>query len=690
MIEWEVIGGNLQVYDDNSVVAVTVTGPDLAVEGDGSGLPRPVDATVDVLASELRLPMGAVDVTDRAGDVRYELGNETNSLDLIDGEYVLDVDAEVRIFLRASGPFSVRTTTESEEVVLTFEEPSRVTLGFRSRYAGPTGTLTVDPTPSGLATALSHSHAAHETTGPDRSFPTFRGHPPLFHLGDRTEVPQAVAQATVDTGIELTVPSSVPSLFVLAPLSYYLGATVRTTDREQPTLSAPDVGVEHNLASMPELERDATRVLRRVFFLDCLVRNAGPYGTTLAESSLLDALELDADRLYDATLAERLRTYLDVPHAAVERRLPDWHLSTYVEPTAEHVDALPFLLDDLALVYTPKTSELEGAELVERSLGDFYRGRRSGAGQVASVDILKPELRSSRVHGWLAAGTPIDVFKSAPAAYQNRLAHLGRDRETTKVVVVLNDREMDGEHVDVEPIYRDRAKDLPIDLTVRDHLSTVKLARTFESDVDFVHYIGHCEEAGLRCPNGYLSATSLSTCNAQAFFLNACGSYYEGIELVEKGAVAGAVTFSQVLNDHAVKVGSAFARLLVHGFSVERAMQLARRRIMMGKDYAVVGDGTHVVTQNETRPPATATLEAVGEEYLLTYDQYAAGTAGEHYHPHVGDGNYSYLCGSESEFVLEETEVVDFLGRAEMPVVYGGDFYWSDELHEAFTGQGPV
>jgi hypothetical protein len=66
----------------------------------------------------------------------------------------------------------------------------------------------------------------------------------------------------------------------------------------------------------------------------------------------------------------------------------------------------------------------------------------------------------------------------------------------------------------------------------------------------------------------------------------------------------------------------------------------------------------------------------------LTYDQFSTADTGGYYHPYVGDNDYSYLCGNESEFALDATEVAAFLRRAEMPVVYDGDFYWSDELFE--------
>jgi len=681
MIEWETTSAGLRVYDGNNS-SLSLSGPELDVVSSEGDIPRPVEESLKCAVDELRLSDAVVYVTSLSSGDRYELGLE-EPLKLPPDEYLVDVDAEIKTYVRLTGALSVRRTTDYSEVVVVMPERTTVTVGFRARHDEPTDRLTVPPTPAGVATALSYSHAGHRTSGPDRTFPTLRGHPPVVELGDTVDVPDRVRDGVYDTGVELAVPPRVEDLLVVAPLAHYLQARVHTVARERPVLRAPAQNVERELDPMPDLERDATRVLRKTFFLDCLVRNVGPYSTNLAEASLLDTLGLDARRLYEATPTERLSTYLDVPFVAIERRLPDWHLSTYVEPVVEYTPTLPYLLNDLSLVYTPRTSALEGGELVERSLGDFYR---SGAGQVASVDVVKPELRSSRIHGWLADGVPIDVFKSTPAAHRNHFGYADADPGPTEAVVVLNDDEMYGEHVDVESVYRERGENLPLTVEVYDHLSTDELARVFEEGGDLVHYIGHCEEDGLRCPNGHMAASTLTECNAQTFFLNACGSYYEGMELVERGAVAGAITFSQVLDEHAARVGSAFARLLVHGFSIERAMQLARRRIMMGKDYAVVGDGTHVLTQSENRLPATAELEQVApDRFLLTYDQFQADDIGGYYHPYVGSNEYSYLCGNESEFALDRTEVLGFLEHAEMPVIYDGEFRWSHELHRLLS-----
>jgi hypothetical protein len=690
MIEWEVTESGLRVLDaDNSEMAVRSPGLDLArTEAD---LPRPVDSTLTCSAPELAFPSAVVYVTPLSGGSTRELGPDTEPLALPDGEYVVDVDAEIKTYLRVSGELSIRRTADYDHVIVSFPERTEVGIGFRSRSESPTHGMTIPPTANGLATALSHLHASHKTTGVDRSYPSLRGHPPRLELGEEVTVPDEVVAATPDTGIELVAPDDLKTLFVLAPLAYYLQASVDVDDRSAPMLRITSLDVERDLSAMPGLERDVTQLLRQVFFLDCLVRNVGPYGTKLAEASLLDTLGLDAGALYDAAPGERLATYMSVAHDAIQHRLPDWHLSTYVDPTPDHLGTVPYLLDRLSLIYRPRTSELEGSELVARSLDDFYRGSsvsQRGAGQVASVDIVKPELRGGRIHGWLAEGTPIDVFKCSPAAYENRVDYLERKEEAIDITVVLNDEEMADEHLDVAEIYRQRGDDLPIEVTVREQLSSAQLARLFESRQDFVHYIGHCEETGLRCPDGYMAASSLDRCRAQTFFLNACGSYYQGLELVEKGSVAGAITFSQVLNDHAVKVGSAFARLLVHGFGIERALQLARRRIMMGKDYAVVGDGTHSLTQSENRLPATARLERVErDQYLLSYDQFSSRHVGSFYQPFLESNDYSYLCGNESEHALTRSQLLAYLDRAEMPIIYDGDVCWSDELHAAISGE---
>ncbi len=714
MIEWEGDARTLRVTDADNA-AVEIGGTAFTVEGPGDDIPRPVDETVVATARTIEFPHTVVYAFALGADDRYELGPGDEPISLPAGEYVVDIDTEIKCYLRFSGRARIHRTPDFESVVVTFPTKTRVVIGLRSRHELPAGTITVPDSPEALATAVTHLASSHKTTGPDRTYPTLRGHPPLLETGSSLSVPDVVREATVDSGIELVVPAEYESLYAVAPLAYYLQAKVQTPTPDSngqtlPQLRIPTLDVEKSLEPIPTLEEDVTRLLRSIFFLDCLVRNAGPYGTTLDEATLLDPLGFDPETLYEATPERRLARYLEVPFSAIEHRLPEWHLSTYVTPEYNRITALPYLLDRLSLIYTPRTSALEGTELIERSLNDFYRGRqpsrtaeptgshrntdhrnldRSNARQAASVEIVKPDLRHGRVHGWLADGVPIDVFKSTPEAYENRLEFIKRDSDSTSIRVVLNDPEMAGEHEAVANIYRQRSRELPIDVAVEveESLRCAELADRFESEHDFVHYIGHCDRDGLRCPDGNLSMSSLDRSRVQTFFLNACGSFHEGMTLIEKGSAAGAVTFTKVLNEHAVKVGSMFAKLLVHGFSIERAIRLARRRIMMGKDYAVVGDGTHSLTQGEHRVPTTITvktLESDTDEYFVTFDCYSTRVTGSYYFPHTPDNDRAYLCGQRSHFRLYRQALAQLLKETEAAVVYNGDIYWSTELCDEF------
>jgi hypothetical protein len=695
MIEWEETESGLRVYDR--------TKTEVSVETDGwettdadQDIDRPLDETVSGYVSEIRLPAALVKVTDLSSGEEYEHGGDAESLDLPESEYRLNIELNIKTYLQFTGAVTIEKTADFNELYISFPEHSQVTFGFRSFHKQPADTLTVPPTPEGVATAVTHLSSVFKTTSPMRSYPTLRGHPPKIELGGDVDVPEPVREEQADVGIELIVPESFQYVFVAAPLAYYLQAELTVEDRRTPVLRAPEAGVEHRFTPFPGFQHEIVEMLRRVFFMDCLVRNAGEYSWDLAELSLLDDIGVDPEVIYEASPAEQLATYLDAPYERIDGDLPEWHLATHVEPVPDNVTALPFLLNSLSIIYHPESSDLEKDRLLNKSIDDFYRaevsdGRtpkpdtalaRTGTGPVESVDRRDPILHEGRVNGWLADGVPIDVFKAVPEAYENRFDYIDQSEGDIDVTVILNDDEMASEHETVAGIYDERAKSLPIDVTVHEHLTKAELADVFESSHDFVHYIGHCEEAGLRCSNGNLSISNIEKSDVQTFFLNACGSYYEGRDLVEKGSVAGAVTFTKVLNKQAAKVGVAFARLLINGYDIAHAIQLARRRIMMGKDYAVVGDGTHQLTQADNRIPTLGTITEADGEYAVEYNSLTINHLGGCYQVYLPDSDKLRLHGNNSTFHLSESNLLSFLERAKMPFIYDGDLYWSKELTE--------
>src|SRR6056297_504641 len=692
MIQWEKTEGGIRAFD-RTKTGISIGAADWQTGGDALDLDRPIDETATGHASELRFPPCYATVTDLATEERYEHGSDTGTLSLPGGDYLVNVHGNVKTYVRFSGRATVGKTEDFGELILSFPEKTRVTLGFRSHHEEPVDTITIPPSPRGLATALTYVSSSHKTTGPDRSSPSLRGHPPRISVGDGLDVPATVREEKESVGIELLVPDDFDSLFVAAPLAYYLHADVKAERRDAPKLRAPAVNYTYSFSPQPSFQHEVADVLRRVFFLDCLVRNAGPHRWDLAEQPLLDEVGIDADETYAASPAEQLVTYLLAPFDRIDDELPDWHLSTYVEPVVENVSPLPYLLSNLSLVYMPETSNLDRSELLDESLNDFYRGRRSATagssaanyrgmevGSVTSVDRVKPNLHRGRVHGWLADDVPIDVFKIEPSAYENRFDYRDRDGDDIEVTLVLNDDEMGTEHETVADIYRDRAEDLPMDVTVRERLRRHELANVFETPQDFVHYIGHCEQDGLRCTDGNLKVADIRESNVQTFFLNACGSYYEGMDLVEKGSVAGAVTFNKVLNKQAAKVGVSFARLLVNGFSIQDAMQFSRRRIRTGKDYAVVGDGTHQLAQSDLTLPIVTELADEDGKYTITYNPTVVRMVGSGYQPFLEENDELYIYGDSADFTLDETELMALLDHAEMPIIYDGELYWSDEF----------
>ena len=543
------------------------------------------------------------------------------------------------------------------------------TTGFRSDSETGPAEIQVPETVTGVATGLSYLSAAHRSMAPARSHPDHRSHPPLVTVGDTVSVPRSVRDRKPETGIELAVPATVSDLFVAAPLAYYLGADLRAVDRDTAVLTAAGTSVRRRFERRPQFQDRMAALLRRVFYLDCLVRRVD---ADTSAGDLLSRLDLDPESVRSLSPAGRLERYLAVPDGTLDDTLPDWHLATHVHPSIERARYLPFLLDKLSLVYIADGAEMEPRDLLDRTLTDAFPTRGSDS---PAESVLAPSLGAGRSQAWMAPGTPIDAFKTTPAAFENRGRYRDRDTEPVSVAVVRNDDGMADEHGAVAEIYR--GADRSVDVTVSEQLRTDELATVFEAENDFVHFIGHCDDAGLRCPDGNLASDSLGDVRTPTFFLNACGSYDEGLALVRRGAVAGAVTFTDVLDNHAALVGTAFAHLLSHGFCLQRAIELARRRIMMGKDYAVVGDGTYALVSQGTHPIVVWLSECEGG-YELACEVVTPRSAGGNYRVPFADEQT--LNGTKRTFTVDAERLPGELRAASFPIIFDGEFYWSDDL----------
>ncbi len=544
------------------------------------------------------------------------------------GPATLAVETALPTVARFEGPASVDI---GERVVLSFPERRRVTVVVDTERPDP-GELAVPPTTEGVAAALVAAGGTPTTTTPARSDPGERPYPPRFAFEAGAPVPDAAPVSD----LELRVPD-LDALFLAAPLAYYTGADVSVGPGE-PVLSGPSFDYP-----LGEGATDAPAAFKRVFRADCLLREGD---------------ERAADFDPGAPISERVGRFL----AEGVADFPDWSLAAYVEPTFERAALLPHLLARGAAIHTPETEPLSGKALMERSLDSFYRSATPDP-----VDVCEPSLAEGELHCWHAPETPIDVYDGYHAAYENELER-GSAGRPLRVTVVCNEDRMREEGDGAADAYDRRG----LDVTLRRNLTRSELAAVLRAETDLVHFVGHCEPDGLRCADGPLAAADAGEVGARVFLLNACGSYREGVDLVAAGAVAGGVTYRQVLDEQAAKVGTTFARLLAEGFPVERSLDLARRRVMTGKDYAVVGDGTHSVVR-PAASPVVATVEGDGERFRVAVDAVRDGAAGRRYLAPFADAE-PRLRGDTAVRTLTRTQLRSLCERHRMPVVFEGEY----------------
>lgn len=558
----------------------------------------------------------------------------------------------------------------ADAVRLELDETARVDLGFETTEEAP-GAIRVERSLEGVTRGLTAMGAATPHTSPDRSFPNVRGTPPRLSFGSPRGVASRLDERP-DTDTEVVVPEAngLAHLLPTAGLVHYLGAEVTVdADADGTTLRAGSETVR--IGDTPaETDETASWVLRLVFSLDCLARTAGPYGTALEERRLLDELGLDAAALYDAPLAERVRRYLDhEDQASLRDELPEWHLGLHVEPTLDRVPALSHYLDRLADVYSPAAANVATVADRVQWAAEQSRSTERVAGE---NDLMLAPADRARTVGWYGPRRALGAFNVLGDGPRPR--PLAEGDLSVTVVQVGTDL---GVNESVSEFYRER--DLPMDVTVLLDPTVEQLAATFERPTDLLHFVGHHDPGGLRCTDGLFTPEMLSECGVEAFFLNACGSIETGEKLVRRGAAAGAVTTRSVFDESATQVGCDWARLIALGWSVERALDLARR-VDQPDGYVSVGDGTHRVAQSDIGIPPEITLHT---------DPEGTNTVELCYGGPIGVGNWvrdqvssqTMLTTTEKKYEVDELDEKWISDTLDNPVDVGDELVWeADQL----------
>lgn len=644
--------------------------------------PFPVSEAVEATVSGFGLePFSSMYVRDTTGDAFLAI-TPGDQQTLPDHEYCFELCTPVKLYILLSGSGDISASQNGIEVE--FDSPQAVKIGARSPRTIPRATVTTTHEPTDIMRAISCFGSSIQTTSPTRSYATTRGYPPLLELGAELSIPDGIQPD--DSQVSFELPPRLEYIFPATSLTYYLNASLETGDEPRLRVDGDVVSAAGSMDYHAYVEQ----LLQRIFFLDSLTRTVGHYPfATHAYQELVDDLSFDVGDVYDASPGSRLESYLSVPYETIEPELPVWSLTAHMEPEPEHCPSLPHLARQLAFIRTGQFDRISGMSARQKGMQSFmahYDSRPTRIAQdVFDSDAAFVELSPStetEIDVWVGSDTPLQANEFRQAGYENRLNREPVDRSTITVSIICNEFWMDGE-VDVsKQRYEDR-QELPFDIDVYEHLTRDEVRTILESEVDFIHYIGHANKEGLKCSDGYFDVDSVTRVGADMFFLNACQSYRPGIDMIRNGCLGGIVTLSEVTDDEAATVGRTVARLLNLGFPLRNALQIVRRRSIIGGQYLAIGDDSASMVQAESGTPYECSVTGSGGEYELTLRTYPTNRfhLGSLFRPNVDSDPEYYLAGKEmGPYCLTRDDLVTFLELENAPVEFNGDFRWAFDL----------
>lgn len=645
--------------EDTAITAVDRANRTLTVEtvgwdqpADAGELPLDVDASIGGRVESLSIASSVAEVRPIDGEFD-RLDQGTTSRRIGDGDHLLKVTSELIGYVRFAGPADLVREGDSA-VRLELDHPTPVTVGFWSLLDYPEATVTVEPTPAGIARGIQSLPSSHITNAPERVMPGWRDHPPLLAVGDETEVPDAVAAAEPDTGIELVVPSRVEPLFPAAPLAHYLGADVAVEPRDAPALRAPAADLHHEFDAMPRFQHQAARTLRRVLYLDSIVKSARPGAAEILDRSLTERAGIDVEEWYDRPPAQRLRRYLAVDDDVVDD-LPTRNYAVYVAPEPERVSVLPFVARYFGHVYAPGALDGAGGETPPRR----------------------------RMEG-VVDGDPNDDARGArtydlpPAALPNALDHLTEGDTSVDVLVV--DNAEDGERAALaRTVYEDRSAVDEGTVEVRRDVETGALRRLLETHTDVVHVVA--DGPGLTCPDGRLDPETVTQPRARIAVLDAPETRAASRRLVVEGGVLALGNGARRPDAAALEKT---LELLVQGFSVALGVDVVDRTGGDLGDLRLVGDGTHNVFEDDSVTRLPLFVRSLGGGEFEVRSEPNGPTTGLTWHPDTSEVGSRILDGAR--FTTTAGPLSSQLGVEGLMIVHEGDLYRSEELTPFYPG----
>ncbi|WP_267161904.1 hypothetical protein [Halovenus salina] len=666
---------------------------------DYDDFPGSVTDSVVIDAKDLCLP------TRSTATVREEDGSMRAHLDLDCESYISESDptflefhTPIKLYLRINGRFKYHNT--SEGVIIDVPKSSHIILGSRAWRCRPKETITIRDSVKDLCEAISYFGATVSTTSPERAFTTLRGHPPRLRVSDSFEVPQSLSKP--EAGITITVPAKKSALLAVAPLAYYLLATVKTGERF--TIET-DTGFIHNMDSenIPDAAHSA---LIRCFYLDCLVRTEGLYPFDLQERhdfEEISEVSLDYSKLYGQSLSKRMETYFEVDHRCIDEIKSDWPVTAFVEPSTTGIESLPHLVYELADIQPADPPRYTGDEARQFVLDAFLQsGQKTRStslvfeNEANFVDVPEAE---SRQTVWVGNGIPLNSSKFLLEGYKNHTVVADQagsndgNRDSSSMInasVVCNEETMESEPGDIKKVINS-LDDFPVELSIYNHLSTHELRQVLKEKTDYLHFVGHASPDGLECSDGMLDVSTIEQSNVSTFFLNACQSFRQGKRLVELGSSGGIVTYSDISDKYALEISGLVVQLLKTGATIGTCLSIIQETTPIGGHYAVVGNHSAGLIQGDDNSLYLQRISEDGKRYHLEVTVYAAVTPDYK----IGGLSNTTLDSVERHSIIpsqfstnvEWPELEEFLSLTDLPVVYEDELITKDTLFETIEQQ---
>ncbi len=631
--------------------------------------------------------LDGVHIHDGKGEFQTEIkSHETKEFE--PATYSIDIHGPLKVYLQVTSGMTINTG--GNYLYIEFDGNTEMYLGMRSYHKQPAGTITVPDDPHDLMTAVGTLSSALKTTSCERSYPTLRGHPPLFERGDSLEIPSHIEPP--DTGIRIVVPPEYRYIYTVSSLAFYLGAEVVAGD--VPRIETTN-GFTRDLASRRWFEDEVSCLLRQVFFLDCIVRTEGIYQMDLRERRMVEQyLPFDIAELYDKPLQEQLEQYLQIPYEVVSEYIPQWTLTAHIPSSPEGIIPTPFVVNELGIVREPRGTRISRPRTTAANYSRAPGGGtaesetsqplvRSGATTGDDdVTFVQPETTNESLeHSWFGKHVPRGATKATTEAFMNRVSRENRSSQID-ITVVCNDDRMIAEHDSLDSVYG-RRDELPYNVESYVQISTDELETLLlDGNIDFLHYIGHATPDGLECSDGDLDVRELDEIDVEVFLLNACRSYNQAIAMAKRGATGGVGTLSDVVNEHAIEIGKALAHLINLGFKLRAAVDLVREHTRIGDQYLIVGDGGADIAQSEGGPPGVCEVTPRDDGlYDLSVRMYPTREfqIGSTVLLKLQQTSENCLLPGPSEATgLTEAELRDYFSSHSSPVQLDGELRWND------------